>query len=408
MKIAVLSADYPPTTAMPGSPRLANHCAVLATEHQLTLGLLSETRERREQYEADASIRKVFPHIQTFVPPQVAPASWKRIYRKQLHRVFMTPSFSQRFLHPEEFQAMQHFVTHLVNEFRADALLVDGVSLVECVPHHLNGKLVVDFCDCISELRRQQAQREKALARKIALYAEMYSVRRAERAALARSALAVAISGIDAQGLTALASNRPVLVVPNGVDYQYFSPIARSSVPTKHLVFTGIMDYSPNADAAVFFAREVLPQIRVREPRAEFWIVGAFPAPEVQALSILPGVHVTDAVPDVRPYLWQSAVFVSPLRFGTGVKNKLLAAMSAGVPIVATRSSISGIDIAANVHYLAANTSEEFAAQVLRLLTDRELSRSLCHHARTTVERYYSWDRQAVPLIKALSSLSAR
>src|SRR5690606_27197519 len=103
------------------------------------------------------------------------------------------------------------------------------------------------------------------------------------------------------------------------------------------IVFTGAMDYWPNVDAVQWFATEVLPRIREREPRASFWIVGRNPTPAVQALAN-DAVHVTGTVPQVEPYLQHAAAVVAPLRVARGIQNKILEAMAMGQPVITVSS----------------------------------------------------------------------
>jgi glycosyltransferase involved in cell wall biosynthesis len=109
-------------------------------------------------------------------------------------------------------------------------------------------------------------------------------------------------------------------------------------------------------------------------------------------------VHVTGGVPDVRPYLEQAGIFVCPLRYGTGVKNKLLAALAMRKPAVATRRSLEGLELRADEHVLVADEPADFAAQTVRLMDDADLARRLAESGRSFVERRYSWDSSAKEL----------
>ena len=129
-------------------------------------------------------------------------------------------------------------------------------------------------------------------------------------------------------------------VIENGIDAVYFDPgaTAASTEPAAgpYAVFVGQLDYYPNSDAAVWFAREVLPLLRGRFPEVGFRIVGRNPPASVRALDRLPGVRVTGAVPDVRPYLKHAAAFVAPLRIARVIQNKVLEALAMGCPVLAS------------------------------------------------------------------------
>ncbi len=200
----------------------------------------------------------------------------------------------------------------------------------------------------------------------------------------------VVTSASDAEALSAAVNDLPVAVIPNGVDLEYFA--FRPAPEPGRIVFTGNMSWPPNEDAAEHFARDIMPAVRSRVPDASFWIVGADPSARVRNLASIPGIHVTGTVADIRPWIWSAAVYASPLRFGLGVKNKILEAMASGAPIVATSRSLSGTPLIDGQDVLIANDDVKFAESVVRVLSDPELQNSLSREARQTAEARYSWD----------------
>jgi glycosyltransferase involved in cell wall biosynthesis len=194
-----------------------------------------------------------------------------------------------------------------------------------------------------------------------------------------------------------------VSVIHNGVDAEYFHSEAKEAeLPT--LVFEGSMGFTPNAEAAVYFCREVLPLIREREPRVRMLVVGNRPTPEVTALSG-PGVEVTGFVPDVRPYLEQAWVFVCPLLSGAGIKNKILQAWSMRKAVVATSISTGGlIDVEANL--VVADGKRELADAILALFADAPKRRTLGERGRATVVEHYAWSAKARQLETVLETVA--
>jgi len=179
-------------------------------------------------------------------------------------------------------------------------------------------------------------------------------------------------------------------VIPNGVDSEEFFP--EETVPQPNsLVFTASFTYPPNAEAMVFFCRDVLPRIRAAVPGTCLSIVGQRPGPEVEALGRLPGVEVTGRVPDVRPYLACAAVVVVPLRVGSGTRLKILEAMAMGRPIVSTSLGAEGLDIRPGHDLEIADDAASFAAATVALLRDPDRCVRLGTHARRTVIQRYSW-----------------
>ena len=181
-------------------------------------------------------------------------------------------------------------------------------------------------------------------------------------------------------------------VIPNGVDADWFQPgpEARESAT---LLFTGNFEYEPNVDAALWLAAELLPGLRKRGLEAQLWLVGHAPP---RALRALAGdrVLVTGRVPDLRPWLQRATLYVCPLRKGAGIKNKVLEALAAGCPLLATPLSADGIAIEDGRHALLAER-DAFPAAVRRLLDDAALRDSLALAGRQLVESQYSWRQVA-------------
>ncbi|MCC6160707.1 MAG: TIGR03087 family PEP-CTERM/XrtA system glycosyltransferase [Nitrosomonas sp.] len=180
----------------------------------------------------------------------------------------------------------------------------------------------------------------------------------------------------------------------NGVDTGYFSP--DHSYPNPYptgkrvLVFTGAMDYWANVDAVTWFANSVFPAIRASQPDVEFYIVGANPTKQVQGLANLPGICVTGAVKDIRPYLMHAAVAVAPLRIARGIQNKVLEAMAMLKPVVVSDQAMEGIHAIPGRELIVAKDVDAFIEQILILLASDKQS-SIGQQARDRILRDYTW-----------------
>ena len=224
-------------------------------------------------------------------------------------------------------------------------------------------------------------------------------LRHFEAQACHRADRVVAVSEADAAALRELVPGLRVTVVPNGVDTQAYrpevsslqSPISSLRSPTSTLVFTGTMDFRPNVDAVLWFARRVLPRVRLSVPQAHFVVVGQRPHRRLDNLRRDPAVTLTGWVEDVRPYIAQAAVYVAPLRMGGGTRLKLLEAMAMGKAVVTTRLGAEGYPVTASRELLLADTPAEFAAAVVELLGAPERRAELGRAARAFVEQHYDW-----------------
>ncbi|MDQ3189317.1 MAG: TIGR03087 family PEP-CTERM/XrtA system glycosyltransferase [Pseudomonadota bacterium] len=228
-----------------------------------------------------------------------------------------------------------------------------------------------------------------------------------ERIAAARAAATVFVTRGEADLFTRLAPECAdrLQVIENGVDTGYFAPSDNHASPyaanEAAIVFTGAMDYWPNIDAVVWFAREVLPRLVRQKPEARFYIVGMSPSKSVSALAADPHVVVTGKVPDVRPYLQHAAAVVAPLRVARGIQNKVLEAMAMGRPVVVSSDAADGVSATRGIDFETAADAEEFCRKVLMVMR-QETARPMGERARARVVSAYSWERNLSALKKLL------
>jgi glycosyltransferase involved in cell wall biosynthesis len=185
-------------------------------------------------------------------------------------------------------------------------------------------------------------------------------------------------------------------VVENGVDTDFFAP---AGLDEEHpsLVFEGNQSFPPNADAAAFLVRGVLPLVGRTYPHCRVYIVGRDPVPETRALAG-PHVVVTGRVEDVRPYLERASVFVCPMRMGAGIKNKILQAWAMARPVVATRVAVGGLRAVPGENIVLADGTGDIARGIAHLLDDEVRRRQIGKQGRETVLVHYTWRRQAAAL----------
>lgn len=181
-------------------------------------------------------------------------------------------------------------------------------------------------------------------------------------------------------------------LIPTGVDCARFSFRPESETePDLDLVFVGHYPHYPNEDAALWFTRRVLPLVRRSRPGVSLALVGSSPTPAVAGLAG-DGVTVTGTVPDVRPWLDRSRIFVAPVRLGFGVKGKVLEAFARGRAVVATRGVARGLAGAVpGRHLLAADSPREFADACLSLLESPARRGRLAARGRSLAERRCDW-----------------
>jgi glycosyltransferase involved in cell wall biosynthesis len=168
-----------------------------------------------------------------------------------------------------------------------------------------------------------------------------------------------------------------------------------------HLLFVGGFQHPPNVDAAQFLVSEVMPLVWERVPRAQLWIAGSDPPAEV--LQLQGGrISVLGYVPDLWPYYLRARASVNPLRFGSGVKGKILSSMEAGIPVVTTTIGNEGIGLQPDVEGLIADGADGLAHQVVRLFEDPAFAGRLAEGSRRAFEARFGRQRALDDLLLAL------
>lgn len=200
--------------------------------------------------------------------------------------------------------------------------------------------------------------------------------------------------------------NKNVFTIP---PYIYeFSPENTKTGPgfseREGIIFLGAFNHMPNVDAVSWFVQEILPRVRARLPGVTFTVVGSYPAPEILALKN-EEVLVTGYVPDLRFFFEKARVFVAPLRYGAGVKGKIVSSMMSGVPVVTTNIGNEGMDLADEQEVLIADDPEAFAQRTIELYTNRALWERLAYGGKTYVHRHFGREK-ARKLMEVVMSIN--
>jgi glycosyltransferase involved in cell wall biosynthesis len=184
-------------------------------------------------------------------------------------------------------------------------------------------------------------------------------------------------------------------VLPPAGNVARFIHIQPSESVPGHVLFVGAMNRGPNVEAVCWLATAIWPSVRRAVPEARLYLVGAFPPPEVRALAALPGVTVTGAVPDLRPYYARARVIVAPMRAAGGQLNKIIDGLATGRPVVATAAANRGTGAPC---VRVEDTAEGFAAAVIGLLRDVGAWEQAAAASRDYALAHFDWPAAAARL----------
>ncbi len=289
-----------------------------------------------------------------------------------------------------------------------DIVQIEGIELAPYIEviedSHRDPRVVFDDHNCEYVLQRRAFLTDlRSPARwggAAYSYVQWLRLRRYEAQVCRRADSVMAVSDADARALRRLIPHLRPTVVPNGIDTRRYHPRSLgATVKPNSLVFTGTMDFRPNVDAVLWFAREVLPLVQVEVPDVHLYVVGQRPHPRLQPLQRNPAVTVTGWVEDVRPYIAEAELYVAPLRMGGGTRLKLLEAMAMGKAVVATRLGAEGYPLTDGREAVLADKPADFAEKVVSLLRSPPRRAALGERARVFVEERYDW-RAIVPRVE--------
>jgi len=273
-----------------------------------------------------------------------------------------------------------------------DVIFVYSSAMGQFIPQPAPVPVVVDFVDADSQKFTQYAASSGVVGR-LFCTREARSVAGAERMLGRQAKSSFAVTEHDARDLGGpQGKDFKVEVIPNGVQVPESSGVDEPTLSgvRPYLLFVGTMNYPPNADAVIYFARTILPLVRKSYPGMKFVIVGRDPDRRVRELAEIPGVLVTGTVADPFPYFRNAELSVAPFRISQGFHNKIAESLAVGTPVVTSSRAKAGIGLSEREGLFVADSPEEFVKQVEAAL-DPEFRRKIRENA-ATVRQMLSWD----------------
>lgn len=389
-RILFLTPQLPDPARQGAAIRNWNLCVELAKRHELDL--LSFTAPDSPASGSDAGRTAPWASLTTVPAPDRSRARRLGVLALTGHADMADRLWSPQFLGA---------LSSLLSQRDYDVVQAEGIELGRYLlaPRHDSGRgplLAFDDhnAEHLLQLRAARASSRQLQQWPLAAYSliQAQRLRALERRLLRRCDVTFCVSPDDAAALRRLDPLAAPVVAPNGVDTDYFAPqAAPPDGPRIDLLFSGTLDYRPNVDAIAWFARRVWPRLAAQRPRLRIALVGRSPAPLVREIARQYGFSVTGAVADDRPYFAAATVYLLPMRFGGGVRLKLLNALAMGRAVVTTSAGREGTGVEDAVHVLVADNATAFAAAVERLLDDAPLRARLGAAGRAYVQARHHW-----------------
>ena len=292
-------------------------------------------------------------------------------------------------------QEMAAILRRALDSKKWDVLHVEGAFVAGLIPAELPVAKVLSLHDSWTLRYGEMLKCSQRLREKLEYTVLRYCEPRYERLLYPRFERCVVVARPDYEAVQNTVPKAKVALIPYGTDTEYFRPMPVRKEPAT-LVFHSHLGYPPNIEASLEFANDILPLIRREVPEAIFHLVGAAPGPKIKELASRLGIRLSADLDDLRPAVCSSRIYVCAIRYGTGLKSKVLEAMAMQMPIVAYHpGSTVGIDCVYGKHLLAAESPQQFAAHVVDLLRHPDKAERTALAGRKLVEEKYSWESRA-------------
>jgi glycosyltransferase involved in cell wall biosynthesis/GT2 family glycosyltransferase len=372
-KILMISKRLP-KLGFDGSWILVNLIKGLSERHEITLLSFTETDEEKPYVEYLSRFCKEVKTI-TLYP-----------YSQELKSSFLV---SKLLAVVHAFLLMRKEVLNELKNGDYDLVHCEYVHTLNFIPNLRRFPSLLTHHEVLSLVHKRSFQQASNLAQKVSLFFKWKISQAYERRICHKVKSVVALSSVDQTYMKSKLKLERTSILQSGVDFEFFKRTQDLEEIPNSLVFVGYFKHPPNVEGLLYFFRRIWPDVIKQIPNAKITVIGRYAPAEILAYSQEDSVAFADSVPDIRPYLQQSAVFVAPIISGAGLRGKILEAMAMESAIVSTRRCTEGFPFRHDQELMIAEDTKDFIRYTVGLLKDPLRRRRLGRNARSKVETQF-------------------
>jgi len=300
---------------------------------------------------------------------------------------------------------LRRTVADIADQF--DIILLDHYEAFQYLPKDYKGKVILHTHNATYLMWERYAIQGDSLAMRLAARLEAFRVKRYERRACNSADLIFAAPN-DIDNLCKLGCSREKFkeTYHLGDDSQLLLKELSFDSTEEQLFYVGTLSWEANVDGLLWFFEEIWPQLKQKRPSLKFLIAGSKPDQRlIEAAKTLKDIELLGYVEDLEPYFKSSRLFIAPLRFGAGIKVKVLNTMCRGLPIVTTSVGAEGLAVKNFEHMAIADNAEDTCTAIEQLLDDPAAWQLIRDESRNIIRAKYTWKRVLGDMISELHIL---
>lgn len=386
---------------------LYNYCKGLAEQHNCEVRLFSLLDKNDEIVEQPNFIKKVYK------------AKTPNKFEKILNLIYKSFILNKWPLQVSLYycKKSKHYLNQVIKEYEPDIVIADMARTSEYLNDldDIKYNKILDMDDILSKRYRRQAENGDLGSNALGAYVKKlpktinkilnngYIMKRIllkEAILLSKYEVSIAdkyrsiifVSPLEAKEFNLLINDNKSIDITIGVDYEYFSEKVVSDKKKNHIVFLGNMYVAHNKDAVNLFIKDIFPYILKDNPECIFRVVGRCSDDYKDEISKYNNIEITGEVDDIRKYIQDCAVAVAPLKYGSGIKTKILETMAMGVPVITNSIGNEGIGLISRKQAIIEDETYNMAREIIEILNNEKLQKSIINEANDYIIKNHLWN----------------
>ncbi|MFK5985118.1 MAG: glycosyltransferase family 4 protein [Pseudomonadota bacterium] len=383
MKILFLTPQLPYPQISGGVIKSFKLIEYLADLHQITLGCFLKNGEDKEKLK---KLKHKLPQLTPFLEHLNIKRTAFNLLKSYFYGIPLTIFRNQS----HEFKKK---VTALADDH--DIIFIDHYLMFQYVPENFQGRVVLHLHNAEFIMWARYAEQVKNPLKKVLLHIEAHRIKKYELTICQQVDVILAAPN-DQEKLIKFgaASNKFIETFHLGDEQNLYLPNIKFEETSLSLLFIGTLTWEANIDGLLWFLKDIWPLIKKKKTKVTFTITGKLSNQlKTTILKLDPNIHLLGFVQDLEALYQCHRVFIAPLRFGSGIKVKVVNALYRGIPMVTTPIGAEGLELSNSEHLFIKEKPFDFSNSVLRLLEDKQLWEKFNIQSRQFMKQNYTWDR---------------